>query len=308
MDLSIELLASLSTPMIRSGLAAWVAQHLQDTDAARESLRVELQALLDQTDDAAITRMRETFAAAGDAWRFHPADPLSRAITRVFMNRVVAESEVLGGEHLEAFLAKPRQRRMVLCNHLSYTDTQVTDTVLVRAGFADVADRLVAVAGPKVYTDPWRRMASIALNTRKTAQSSAVASEQDTLTPRELAAVAFETMADCGRLMDEGYLVLLYPEGTRSRDGRLQPFLRAAARYLLIEGVEVLPLAQVGGERMFPRDAPALTPGRATLTFGAPFRPRDYPGKTATVDQAHTRIASLLPESHTPPAGAPRVA
>lgn len=307
MDVSIDLLASLTVPQVRTGLAAWVSGHLDADEDLREPLRLELQALLDASSDAAIEALRGTFARAGDAWRFHPADPLARAVTRVFMSHVVRTSTLAGTEHLEAFLAGPPARRLVVCNHLSYTDTQVTDVVFARAGLAAVADRLVAVAGPKVYTEPWRRMASIALNTRKTAQSSAVASEQDALGPRELAAIAFEAIADCARLMDEGYLVLLYPEGTRSRDGHLQPFLRAAARYLLIDDVRVLPMGQVGGEAMFPFEARGLRPGHATLTFGPSFASRDYPGKTTALAEAHVRVAGCLPPSHQPPEGGPRV-
>ena len=134
-----------------------------------------------------------------------------------------------------------------------------------------IADRLIAIAGPKVYTDAWRRLAAISLNTRKTAQSSAVATEQEALDARALATVAFETMEDCARLMDDGSIILLYPEGTRSRTGRLQPFLRAAGRYLRIEGLRVLPMAQSGTDRIYPIDDPLMHPATVSLAFGEPF-------------------------------------
>ena len=160
---------------------------------------------------------------------------------------------------------------MVVCNHLSYTDTQITDSLLCLEGRSPIADRLIAIAGPKVYTDAWRRLAAISLNTRKTAQSSAVATEQEALDARALATVAFETMEDCARLMDDGSIILLYPEGTRSRTGRLQPFLRAAGRYLRIEGLRVLPMAQSGTDRIYPIDDPLMHPATVSLAFGEPF-------------------------------------
>lgn len=293
--------------LVRTGLSAWVAEHLDATPEDRAALAARLQGVIDAASDAEIDQLRDTFTRAGDDWRLHLADPLAQRITRTYMSAVVSPWAIEGREHLESFLASPARRRMVVCNHLSYTDTQVTDVVLSLAGLDGVAGRLVAIAGPKVYTDPWRRMASIALNTRKTAQSSTVASEQDALTSRELAAVALETLAECGRLMDEGYIVLLYPEGTRARERRLQPFLRAAARYLLIEGVEVLPLGQVGGERIFPVDATIMYREPATLVFGEAFTPREHGAKTAALAECHRRLALLLPETHQPVEGAARV-
>lgn len=299
MELTIEGIAALSVDRVRRYLAAWVAAHLECDEATRDGLRARLQAVLDAATEAELDALRAAFLDAGSGWRLFRADPLAQRITRTYMAAAASPREVVGAEHLEQFLATPG-RKLVVCNHLSYTDTQVTDVVLAQAGLGAAADRLVAIAGPKVYTEAWRRMASIALNTRKTAQSNVLATEQDALTPRELAAIALETLADCGRLMDEGLVVLLYPEGRRSRDGRLQPFLRAAARYLAIEGVRVLPMAQTGGDTIFPVDAAVMRPGAARIVFGEAFSPKDHPGKTGAVAEAHRRVAALLPPEHRP--------
>ena len=303
MEFSIERVAAMPTPLVRSALAPWVAGHLEATPEARAALAAQLQRIVDASSEGEIDQMRHTFANAGDAWRFHPADPLARRVTRAYMAAVVQPWSFQGLEPLNRFLASPAKRRMVVCNHLSYTDTQVTDVVLALAGLDSFADRLVAIAGPKVYTEPWRRMASIALNTRKTAQSSQVASEQGALSPRELAVVALETLADAVRLMDQGYIVLLYPEGTRARHGRLQPFLRAAARYLAIEGLEVMPVGQVGGERIFPMDATIMHQAAVNLVCGDSFLTANYTGKSAALDECHRRVAALLPDAYQPEAG-----
>lgn len=307
MDMTIQSLSGLPAPVIRSALPAWVASHLDVGEAAQAELASELAKLVATATDADIRAMQAAFASAGEGWRLHPADPLARKLTRSYMSAVVQPWRFDGEAHLRAFLGSSSPRRMIVCNHLSYTDTQVTDVVLALAGHADVADRLVAIAGPKVYTESWRRMASIALNTRKTAQSSVVASEQDALTPRELAAIAFETLADCERLMDQGYIVLLYPEGTRSRDGRLQPFLRAAARYLGLPGLEVLPLAQTGGEAIFPIDARLMQRAAVSLRVGASFTPSACAGKWGALEAAHGALAGLLPEDQRPGADRPAV-
>jgi 1-acyl-sn-glycerol-3-phosphate acyltransferase len=301
----IEQIANLPVPVLRAALPDWVASHLAGDPAAVARVRAALQARLDATSDPALAALLATFATAGDAYRLYPADPFARGMTRTFMAALTPTWRAEGLDQLDTFLAAGPSRRMVVCNHLSYTDTQLTDSLLVLEGRAAFADRLVAIAGPKVYTDPWRRLAAISLNTRKTAQSSAVATEQGALGARELAAVALDTLRDCERLMDEGYVVLLYPEGTRSRTGRLQPFLRASGRYTAIEGLQILPMVQTGSERVFPIDDPLMHPGEVRIAFGAPFVAADFPGRHGhgALAEASARMAALLPEAYRPPEG-----
>ncbi len=295
MALRIEDLSALPADLIRSLLPEWVASHVEAAEVTGAPLVAALRGLLDSIDDAGLLALRQEFAGAGAEYRLYPADPLARRITRLFMGRLTGDWRIAGGDSLDRFLATGPHRRMIVCNHLSYADTQVTDSVLALAGRADFADRLVAIAGPKVYTDAWRRMAAISLNTRKTAQSSVVATEQNTLSPRELAVVALETISDCERRMDEGFIVLLYPEGTRSRDGRLQSFLKAAGRYLCVPDLQVLPMAQTGTERIFPIDSPIMFRHPVRIGFGEPFVASAYPGKSGPLEEAHRRVGALLP-------------
>ncbi|MFZ5479754.1 MAG: lysophospholipid acyltransferase family protein [Myxococcota bacterium] len=305
MSPTIEDVARLPVDVLRALLPSWVAGHADLPDT--RPLEAALRARTDAASDAELNSLLEAFAAAGEAYRLYPAHPFARDMTRLYMAALTPTWDLVGREPLERFLATGPRRKMIVCNHLSYTDTQITDSLLVLAGLREVADRLVAIAGPKVYTDAWRRMAAISLNTRKTAQSSAVATEQGALSPRELAAVAFETIADCERLMDEGYVVLLYPEGTRSRTGRLQPFLRAAARYCSVPDLQILPLAQSGTDRVYPIDAAKMYAAHVRMAFGEPFVAADFPGKATALAEAHRRVADLLPPDYRPEDGAPAV-
>jgi 1-acyl-sn-glycerol-3-phosphate acyltransferase len=300
---SIEQVAALPPGTLRALLAGWVASHAVLGAEGQAALQARLQARVDAADDAELVGLLESFRTAGDAYRLYPAVPFARGMTRAYMAALTPSWSFEGLDRLDAWAAGGG-RRLVVCNHLSYTDTQLTDSLLALEGRAAIADRLVAIAGPKVYTDAWRRLAAISLNTRKTAQSSAVATEQGALGARELAAIAFETLEDCARLMDEGWIILLYPEGTRSRSGRMQPFLRAAGRYLQIEGVRVLPMTQTGSERVCPIDDPQMYPDAPRIAFGAPFVAADFPGKTGALAEAHRRMAELLPAAYRPVEGA----
>lgn len=304
MKLTIEEMAALPADAVRAFLPEWIVGHVEATPEIRTRLLSQLRERVSAGTDAEMAAMLAAFLAAGSAYTFYRASPFARDVTRIMMGQLVAPVELEGRAHLDRFLTTGPQRRLIVCNHLSYTDTQVTDCALVHLGYGALAERLVAIAGPKVYTEPWRRMAAIALNTRKTAQSSAVATEQDTLSARELATVAFDTIADCARLMDEGWVILLYPEGTRSRTGRLQPFLRAAARYTTLPGTQILPLAQTGTERIYPIDDTRMHSHAVRLAFAEPFTGADHPGKTGSLVEAHRRLAGALPEGYRPGAEA----
>ncbi len=299
MQITFEELNALPLAVVRKILPGWVAAHVTD-ETVRLRLQGELEALLGAVPEPDLVALRSTFMVAGDAWRFHPADPIARALTRLYMNELVTTQAFEHPERLRRFLDSGPPRRIIIGNHLSYTDTQVTDRAFVTAGFPAAADRLVAIAGPKVYTDPWRRLAAISLHTRKTPQSNVVATEQDALSPRELAVVAFAAIDECVSLTDQGYIPLLYPEGARSRSGHVRPFLRASARYLQQPDMQILAMAQTGTEHIFPIGEAVMTPGPVRIAFAEPFCAADYPGKTGPIIEAHRRLAAMLPEAYRP--------
>lgn len=299
MQITFEELHALPLPVIRTILPGWVATHVADV-SLQPTVEADLLRFIAGLDDAALSALRETFFSAGSTWSFFPANPSARILTRIYMGFLVTSQQVEHEERLQRFLNEGPRRRYIIANHLSYTDTQVTDRVLVTAGCRDVADRIVAIAGPKVYTDPWRRLAAISLNTRKTPQSNVVATEQDALSPRELAAIAFAAIDDCVALADQGYIPLLYPEGARSRSGQLRPFLRASARYVAQPDVQILPMAQTGTEHIFAIGETIMQPGPVRITFGEPFNAADYPGKSGPLQEAFRRLAAVLPPAYQP--------
>lgn len=296
MALKIEEVAALPTEIIRSFLAPWISGRLIGVHEDQQAAEAALSALMETATEAEIQQLQQQFATAGDAYAFYAANPLARRISRSYLSQIARPASLQGLERLDAFFEKGG-RRMLVCNHLSYTDTQVTDALLSAAGRADVADRLVAVAGPKVYTDAWRRMAAISLNTRKTPQSSAVATEL-ALPPRELAKIAREAIEDCSRLMDAGYIVLLYPEGTRSRSGHLGPFLKAAARYTSLSDVHILPMAQTGSEQVFPFDEGGMHIAPVQLNFSDAFEASTV--RSEALERAWQALAELLPAAYRP--------
>jgi len=73
------------------------------------------------------------------------------------------------------------------------------------------------------------------------------------------------------RLLGEGKLLGLYPEGTRSPDGRLYKGKTGLARLALKTGVPVIPVAMIGTDVVNPPGTTMLRPGRVTVRFGKPM-------------------------------------
>ncbi len=107
------------------------------------------------------------------------------------------------------------------------------------------------------------------------------------------------------RILDEGHALFVFPEGTRSRDGALQPARDGVAVLALRTGAPIVPVGIAGSYERWPRGQKIPHPGgRVTVRVGTPFRladelPAGLDRKAATplaTDLIMHRIAALLPE------------
>jgi 1-acyl-sn-glycerol-3-phosphate acyltransferase len=78
-------------------------------------------------------------------------------------------------------------------------------------------------------------------------------------------------------LVDEGWSLLIFPEGTRSEDGWMSPF-RIGTAYLAVgKNIPVVPIAICGSYAAMPRGRNWPQPGRPRITirYGRPLRPAE---------------------------------
>lgn len=73
------------------------------------------------------------------------------------------------------------------------------------------------------------------------------------------------TLSNCRTVFAGGGTVLFFPEGHRSRDGRLQRFYSGGFKAAIATGVPLVPLCITGTDRLLPPGRRFLHPSRVTL-------------------------------------------
>ena len=82
---------------------------------------------------------------------------------------------------------------------------------------------------------------------------------------------ALHVFARASRLMKQGLCLIVFPEGTRSRDGRVAPFKGGSFFLALRTGLPVVPLSVVGSRHVMLKGRLATYPGRVQLIVHEPI-------------------------------------
>jgi 1-acyl-sn-glycerol-3-phosphate acyltransferase len=77
----------------------------------------------------------------------------------------------------------------------------------------------------------------------------------------------------------KGKSLAVFPEGTRSYDGRLQPFKPGAFKIAMRARVPIVPVTIRGTHDLLPKGSLAPRGGRVEVIIGKPIDPRDYSDK-----------------------------
>jgi 1-acyl-sn-glycerol-3-phosphate acyltransferase len=112
-----------------------------------------------------------------------------------------------------------------------------------------------------------------------------------------------EAFRTAQRILEEGHVLMVFPEGTRSPDGTLQEPRDGLAMLALRTGAAIVPIGVAGTHRVWPKGRWPRIGGRVTMRVGRPFVLRAdelAPGdrraaKAAATDQIMREIAALLP-------------
>lgn len=104
---------------------------------------------------------------------------------------------------------------------------------------------------------------------------------------------AIQSLEAAAEKIRTGASVILFAEGTRTSDGKLQPFKRGPFNLAVRSGVPIVPVTINGSYRILPKKSLRIRPGTVTLVLGRPIEPAPKNGKQSEFqlsDQVHRAI------------------
>lgn len=240
--------------------------------------------------------MEKEIKVARESRTVFPANRLNRVVGGLFIRHHVATgSHLEGAENLEAAWESHKEGNplVLISNHLSYIDSHIIEEMLISNGLGDMAKRLFHLAGQKTYSTFWRRFFTRGMNTIKVFQPgfNAPAGAR-----RRRATESFRAF----RRIVTTNPVLLFPEGTRTRTGRMGPGLPVLVNYL--RGNLVLPMALQGTEKMLAVGAKLPRRIRVVLKVGKAFIAKASPQISKEREMAGyvSRVVELLDPVYRP--------
>jgi 1-acyl-sn-glycerol-3-phosphate acyltransferase len=112
---------------------------------------------------------------------------------------------------------------------------------------------------------------------------------------REAAIASLRTAAEVVRA---GVNMTVWPEGSRSRDGRLLPFKKGPFFLAAETGTPIVPVTIVGSHEAWPKGKFAIRPGKVTVVFHEPIDPSGYAQQDELIEAVRERIRSALPAQY----------
>lgn len=102
--------------------------------------------------------------------------------------------------------------------------------------------------------------------------------------------------------MKAGESFLIYPEGTRSPDGRLQEFKKGAVVMAIKAGVPIVPMVCTGAHRIMEKHSLVIRPGEIVVEFLEPIDAANYALEERDVlnQKVHDAMARALPPDQRP--------
>lgn len=105
-----------------------------------------------------------------------------------------------------------------------------------------------------------------------------------------------ETISDSEKILKDGMSLVVFPEGSRSWDGKMVPFKRGAFLLATEFNLPVVPITIDGSFKRMPRYTYNITPGRIKLTIHKPIYPGPEGFRTKQLMlQCREDIESALP-------------
>jgi 1-acyl-sn-glycerol-3-phosphate acyltransferase len=90
---------------------------------------------------------------------------------------------------------------------------------------------------------------------------------------------AIKSLAKAAQKIAAGTSVIIFPEGTRSKDGKLHDFKAGAMVLAIKSGVPIVPVAILGTYEILPKGKLLMNPGKVEIRVGIPIETKNYSAK-----------------------------
>lgn len=171
----------------------------------------------------------------------------------------------------------PAQGPFILAsNHLSFLDSVILQALCPRMVHFFAKAEYFTASGPKGRAMKWFFESVGSIPVQRGEQAASVA--------------ALDSLVE---LLAAGSGVGIYPEGTRSRDGRLYRGRTGVGWLTLATGAPVVPVGLIGTERLQAPDERLPKPHRFTVRFGEPLR-FGHPGPRHTLPARREATAAVM--------------
>lgn len=291
-----SLLRDLNNEEFGAQIPELLARNITDPERAR-ACKEALSEVVAKWTTQQVQGVLQDFSQAGAPGEWEPANLECRVLSRLWASHVMTDVHIENSARL--LQARERGPTVLLANHASYIDSPILDA-LIAAEQSTVANNLVHLAGGKVYEAPFRRVAIVSYHSIRVQQSEAVRKNGaggPHVSPRELARLSLQSIASSHEALRAGMSLLIYPEGSRTRDGTLGPFVPGVYRYLTLEGTQIVPVALNGTGSMMGISGDNVTPQRVHARFDAPLDVAAAGGARAALLKTRERLLELLASS-----------